>query len=273
MNLDAYCDRIGYRGPRLPSLPVLREVVFCHACTIPFENLSVLLGRGVPLDDDAVERKLVHDRRGGYCFEQNSLLMRALAATGFDVTRLAARVRLNQPRDFTPPRTHLFLRVDLDGLPWVVDVGVGGTSLTAPIRLDVPDGEQSTPHESRRIVREPGNPFPRYIHQTWLGGDWADVYEFTLEQMPAVDLELANWWTSTSPNSHFRHNLLVGVARPDGTRYGLRNREFVHRRGAEVLDRQDVTDADQLLLVLAERFGLVFPAGTRFGVGEQPWPT
>lgn len=273
MNLDAYCDRIGYRGPREPTLPVVRAVVFAHACGIPFENLDVLLGRGVSLDDAAVERKLVHDRRGGYCFEQNSLLMRALTAFGFAVTPLSARVRLNQPPGVLPPRTHLFLRVDVDGVPWAVDAGIGGTSLTAPIRLDVPDDEQPTPHEPRRIVTAGGTPFPRHVHQAKLGADWADVYEFTGEGMPAVDRELANWWTSTSPVTHFRHNLLVGVARPDGTRYGLRNREFVHRRGAEVLDRLDVTDADHLLAVLAERFGLSFPAGTRFGVGEKPWPT
>lgn len=273
MDLHAYFDRIGYSGPPAPTLAVLRDVVSAHACSIPFENLDVLLGRGISLTDDAVERKLVLDRRGGYCFEQNTLLLRALTALGFTAAPLSARVRLQHPREYTPPRTHLFLRVDIDGTPWLADVGIGGLSPTSPVRLDLLDAEQPTPHEPRRIVREEGRPHPRYFHQAKLGEAWADVYEFSLEEMPAIDRELGNWWTSTHPASKFRQSLMVALARPDGTRYGLLNREFTHRRGAEVIERFDLAGADHLLAVLAERFGLRFPSGTRFGEGEQPWPT
>ena len=273
MNLDAYLDRIGYRGPRAPTLAVLGDVVLAHACSIPFENLNVLLGRGISLDDEAVERKLVHDRRGGYCFEQNSLLLRALTALGFSATPLSARVRYKLPREFTPPRTHLFLRVDIDGVPWLADVGIGSLSPTGPFRLDTFGVEQFIPHEPRRIVCEEGRPSPRYFHQAKLGDTWADVCEFTLEEMPVIDRELANWWTSTHPQSRFRQNLIVGLARPDGTRMSILNREFTHRRGAEILERFEFADADHLLVVLAERFGLRFPEGTRFGDGEKPWPT
>jgi N-hydroxyarylamine O-acetyltransferase len=273
MNLDAYFERIGYAGERAATLPVLRGVVAAHVCSVPFENLDVLLGRGISLEDAAVERKLVADRRGGYCFEQNSLLMRALAGLGFRVSPLSARVRLKLPREATPPRTHLFLRVEIEGRPWLADVGVGGLSPTAPVRLDLLDAEQPTPHEPRRIVREPGEPFPRYFHQARLGDEWADVYEFTLEGMPTIDRELGNWWTSTHPASKFRQNLFAALARPDGTRVSILNREFTHRRGAEILERFDIPDADALLAVLAGRFGLRFPPGTRFGPPGSPWPT
>ncbi|MBN9521014.1 arylamine N-acetyltransferase [bacterium] len=262
VDLDPYLARIRYTGPREPTLDVLERLVLAHACSIPFENLDVLLGRGVSLADGDVERKLVHDRRGRYCFEQNSLLLRALAAVGFSATPLSARVRLKAPREFVPPRTHLFVRVDLGGVPWLADVGVGGLSPTAPIRLDLLDAEQLTPHEPRRIVRGDRHPSPRYFHQAKLGDAWADVYEFTLEEMPAVDREVGNWWTSTSPQSKFRQNLMVALARPDGTRVSVLNREFTHRRGAEVLGRFELADADQLRRVLAERFGLLLPAGT-----------
>jgi N-hydroxyarylamine O-acetyltransferase len=273
MNLDAYFDRIGYRSTRAPTLAVLRDIVFAHACSIPFENLNILLGSGISLDDDTIERKLIHERRGGYCFEQNSLLLRALTALGFSVTPLSARVRINQPPGIVPPRTHLFLRIDIDGVPWLADVGLGGTSPTGPLRLDTLDAEQFIPHEPRRIVREEGLPFPRYVHQAKLGETWTDLCEFTFEEMPIIDRELSNWWTSTHPQSRFRQNLLVGLARHDGTRFGLTNREFVHRRGADVLERWQITDADHLLVVLAERFGLLFPAGTRFGPPDRAWPT
>jgi N-hydroxyarylamine O-acetyltransferase len=273
MDLDAYFARTGYAGPREPTLAVLQAVVFAHACTIPFENLNVLLGRGISLDGDAVEQKLVRDRRGGYCFEQNSLLMQVLTALGFAVTPLSARVRVNQPPGVIPPRTHLFLRVDLDGVPWLADVGVGSFSPTNPIRLDSLDEEQAIPHEPRRVVCESRTPLPRYIHQAKSGDTWVDVYEFSGEEMPAVDRELANWWTSTHPESRFRHNLIASLAGPNGIRLSILNREFTRRRGADVLERFEIADADHLLGVLDDRFGLTLPPGTRFGEGEKPWPT
>lgn len=272
MDLDAYFARIGYTGPREPTLPVLHDILLRHTCSIPFENLDVLLGRGVSLADADVERKLVTDLRGGYCFEQNSLLMRALVTLGFAVQPLSARVRLNQPREFTPPRTHLFLAVEIRGVRWLADVGIGGYSPGAPLRLDVLNDELATPFEPRRVVMDHHSPTPKYYHQVKLGDAWADVYEFTWDEMPPIDRELANWWTSTNSASHFRHNVLVGLARPDGTRYGLLNREFVHRRGPEVLERVAVQTADDLLMLLAERFGLRFPAGTRFGADGAEWP-
>ncbi|MDY3553704.1 arylamine N-acetyltransferase [Gemmata sp. JC717] len=262
MNLDAYLARVGYTGPREPTLDVLRGLVLAHQCAIPFENLDVLLGRGVSLADSDVERKLVGDRRGGYCFEQNSLFLRVLTALGFTAAPLSARVRLKSPRDFTPPRTHLFVGVTIDNVPWLADVGVGGLSPTAPVRLDRLGDEQPTPHEPRRVVREERSPSPRYFHQAKLGDVWADVYEFTREEMAVIDREVGNWWTSTSPQSKFRQNLMVALARPDGTRVSVLNREFTHRRGAEVLERLELAGTNHLLDVLAERFGLRLPPGT-----------
>ncbi|MBX9583616.1 MAG: arylamine N-acetyltransferase [Gemmataceae bacterium] len=270
VDLDSYLARIGYAGDRTPTLDALRRVVLAHACAVPLENLDVLLGRGVSLSDADVERKLVHDRRGGYCFEQNSLLLRALSAMGFAATPLSARVRLKAPREFVPPRTHLFLRVDIEGIPWLADIGIGSLSPTATLRLDLFDLEQPTPHEPRRIVREERVPFPRYFHPARLGDDWADVNEFTLQEMPPIDRELGNWWTSTSPNSKFRQNLLVALARPDGTRLSVLNREFTHRRGADVLERLELADNDHVLAVLGERFGLWLPAGTQVPIPTGP---
>src|SRR6185437_5061289 len=112
MDLRSYLNRIQYDGPLVPTVAVLRDIQLAHACSIPFENLDVLLGRGISIDDEAIERKLIHEHRGGYCFEQNSLLMRVLKEIGFSVSPLSARVRVKIPRDVVTPRTHLFLRVE-----------------------------------------------------------------------------------------------------------------------------------------------------------------
>jgi N-hydroxyarylamine O-acetyltransferase len=266
-DLDAYFSRIGYSGPRAPTLATLNAIVAAHVTTIPFENLDVLLGRPIKLDPASLARKLVDDRRGGYCFEQNRFLLFLLTALGFDVTPLSARVRLQLPRDFTPPRTHVFLRVVVDGEAWLADVGIGGFSVASALRL-AGAGEQATPHEPRRILHEDG----RWFHQVKLGDAWTDVCEFTGEPMPEIDCELANWWTSTNPNSKFIQNLAVARAGPAGTRHAIRNREFTRRRGATILEQHAIASPEEMLALLARHFDLHFPAGTRFEWPGASWP-
>ncbi len=267
-DLEAYVKRIGYDGALEPTRPVLEALALRHACSIPFENLSVLQGKGIHLELEAIQQKLVTDRKGGYCFEQNSLALGVLQQIGFNARSMAGRVRLDSTRDVLPARTHLFVCVELEGEEWLFDVGVGGFTLTSPIRL-VLDIEQETLHERRRIVHEEG----RYFHQAWTGTTWVDVYEFTGEEMPFIDREVGNWWTSSSPKSKFSQRLNCAIALPNGERFGILNDRFTHRRGSEVLNQITITSAEHLLEILANQFGMEFPAGTRFGTGPQPWPT
>jgi N-hydroxyarylamine O-acetyltransferase len=248
-------------------LACLDGIVSAHARSIPFENLDVLLGRPISLAPADVARKLIADRRGGYCFEQNSLLLRGLETLGFKVTPFSARVRVGRPRDYMPARTHLFVKVELDGEPWMVDVGVGGLSLTSALRLEL-DRVQTTPHEPRRIVFEEG----RYFHQALLGGTWTDVCEFTQEEMHPIDREVANWFTSAHPQSHFKNRLVVARAGPDGSRVSLLNDTLTLRDGAGQARASMIGGPLELLEILDEHFGLRFPSETRFGSAGAPWP-
>ena len=267
MDLDAYFARIGYGGAVEPSLQTLNGIVQAHVQSIPFENLDVLQGRPIELAPAALERKLVHARRGGYCFEQNGLLLLVLQAIGFDVRPLSARVRYGRPSGVIPPRTHLFLRVELDGASWLADVGVGGLSMTSAIRLE-DAGEQATPHEARRIVREGA----LRVHQVRFGADWHDVYEFTLEEMPPVDRELANWYTSAHPQSDFRNRLVVALALPGGRRKTLVNREFSERQRDGTADGRLLETPGELYDVLAEDFGLHLDPGSALTCPGLDWP-
>jgi N-hydroxyarylamine O-acetyltransferase len=249
-----------------PTLEVLHALCEAHVKAIPFENLDVLLGRGIDLSDAAVDHKLIHSGRGGYCFEQNTLLLRVLTAMGFEARPLSARVRVQRPRDFTPPRTHVFARVELEGRPWLADVGVGGLSPTCALRLDSRE-VQPTPHEARRIVQEGA----LFFHQALLGDTWADICEFTLEEMPAIDREVGNWFTSTHPQSHFRSRLLAARALDDGGRVTLLNRELTVRRRGGALTSQRIESPTHLLEVLATHFSLVFPPGTTFACPALDW--
>jgi len=266
IDLDRYFARIGYRGPRTPTLATLNGIAAAHVQTIPFENLDVLLGRRIDVDPAAIEQKLVGDRRGGYCFEQNALLLAVLESLGFTVRPLSGRVRYQRPRDYTPARTHLFVRVELE-TSWIVDAGVGAMSLTSALRLDTEDA-QPTPHEPRRLIREDG----RMFHQVQLAGAWHDVCEFTLEEMPPIDREVANWYTSTHPQSTFKARLSAARALPEGRRVTLLNRELTLRARDGSGEHRMIESPDELLAVLADQFGLVFPPGTRFPCPGLDWP-
>ena len=124
--LRAYFSRLSWTGEPDVSIDTLRELHLQHNSAIPFENLDVLLPREIHLDDGALEEKLIAARRGGYCFEQNGLLERALREIGFNVRSLLGRVVLANPPQM-PPRTHRLLLVEVAGERWIADVGFGGS--------------------------------------------------------------------------------------------------------------------------------------------------
>ncbi len=266
-DLAAYFARIAYTGPRDATLSTLTAIHQHHARAIPYENLDVLLGRPISLDLAAIEQKLVHARRGGYCFEQNALLRDVLRALGFQVTQLIARVRWQVPADVSTALVHMVLRVDLGDGSMIADVGFGSRSLITPLALEF-DREQSGSIEPRRLIRRGA----LVVHQTLHDDAWVDVYQFAPDPVPAVDFELGNWFTSTHPQSRFRLNLAVARAGTD-CRYAILNREFVIRHTDGRAEKRTLTTPEELLSVLAEYFGLHFPPGTRFGPPGSPWPS
>src|SRR5690606_12496335 len=150
VNLKAYFDRIGFAGSIAPTLATLEAIHALHPASIPFENLNPLLGLPVELDLDAIGRKLLAERRGGYCYEHNLLLMAVLRELDFTVRGLVASVLWNRPEPHEGPPTHMLLAVDISGATYIADVGFGGMTLTAPLKLKA-DSEQSTPHETFRL--------------------------------------------------------------------------------------------------------------------------
>ena len=254
IDLDAYFARIGYAGSREPTLATLRALHALHPAAIPFENLDPLLGNPVPLDLANLQAKLVGRRRGGYCFEHNTLFRAVLEALGFQVTGLAARVLWMAPPDRPMgPRTHMLLRVDLDGQPYIADVGFGGLVQDGPLRV-APDVEQATPSETMRYVQT-GD---AYTLQAKLG----DAYVFTLDPQVLADYTVGNWFTSTHPQSRFRNSLMVERLLPD-VRISVTDRKLTHRYRDGRVTRRALATADELAQTLTEDIGLDLPAAAR----------
>ncbi len=247
-DLDAYFARIGYDGPREPTLEVLKRLHALHPAAIPFENIDVLLERGVDIGLPAIQAKLVSGKRGGYCFEHNGLFGAALDALGFQTEGLLARVLFRLPEGPSRPRTHKALRVTIDGEAWMADVGFGGCVLTTPLRIA--PGAQSTPQEDFRLVFESDGEMTLQC----LDGEWTNVYRLSPHPAADIDYELSNWFTSTHPKSVFRAVLMAARTTPQARYTLLQNRLTVRPKGGE-LRREDL-DAQALAETLRRDFGL-----------------
>jgi N-hydroxyarylamine O-acetyltransferase len=211
LDLDAYLERIGAR----PHAS-LAEMHRAHVLSIPFENLDPHRGIPVSLEEGALERKLIAERRGGYCFEQNLLLKAALEALGAEVELLLARVRVGVPPGVRRPRSHLVLRVRAEGADWHADVGFGIGTPLEPLPFGSGDVHQQAGWRYR-IVEEG----PELVLQTANGAEWEDLYGFIPEPVPFIDVETSNWFTSTHPRSPFVTGLIVARPLLDGTRLSL----------------------------------------------------
>ena len=254
-DLGAYMDRIGLVNTADPSLATLHAVVTAHCAAIPYENIGILLGTPPKLDLESLQTKMVQQRRGGYCFEQNLLLRAALRALGFSATGLIARVVRGFPADAPRAAAHMAIRVDLLEGPYLVDVGFGNLTPTAPLELR-PDIVQATPHEPMRLLPV----HSELVLQARLGNEWENLWRLCAHEVLDIDYDIASWFTATHPTSLFRNNMIVACAQAGGMRCTFLNGRVNIRRPDGTVDRRDLAgDADAIANALMGTFGLDVP--------------
>ena len=210
------------------DLPTLTAVMLSHSLSIPFENLSVVLGETISMAADDVEAKLVRGGRGGYCFEQNTLMQLALASLGYSVRPLLCRVRWGKVDDVLSPLTHIALAVTApglgDGVEYLVDVGFAGTNSVAPVLLSGGDAPQALPEGSYRVCAVYGpeggatsgdsayTALQRKNRSKEGVEAWASLYMFRTGETAIIpDLEVANWVSCTKPGARFTGQLFVSL--------------------------------------------------------------
>jgi N-hydroxyarylamine O-acetyltransferase len=98
----------------------------------------------------------------------------------------------------------MVLRMPVDGVNWLADVGFGGFGLLEPIRLEAgATAEQGGATYSLR--REPG----LWVLTMRDRAAATDLYEFTDDPQTPGDVEVANHYTATHPSSMFRRTLTI----------------------------------------------------------------
>ena len=228
VDVEAYFNRIGWRGSTEPAYSTLAGILDAHMSSIPLENVDVLLGRGVRLDLTSLQAKLVGARRGGYCFEHSSLLGAVLDRLGYAVVRRAARVVLLAPST-EAPRAHMFLTVTLPEGVFVVDPGFGGFGARFPVPLDAASTAENATHW---MVRDGDRVTLRFRR----GEETIDGWVAALDEVHhPIDFEVGNYFTATNPGSPFKSMLMMSLRTPDGA-VNVMNRDVTVRRGEQAED-------------------------------------
>jgi N-hydroxyarylamine O-acetyltransferase len=255
-DLDAYFKRINYTGPRDVTAEVLKQIQWHHLLAIPFEVLDCHVSGGkIDLTPEVVERKMVLEGRGGYCYEHNTLLLYILKAMGFDVTPILARSRWMKPVDVSAGLTHLVLKVNVEGKLWLFDVGWSNLGSAIPLLIETEE-EQPTPLETRRILKTE----EFYIHQMYSLGKWHDMFVFTLDRSYPVDWEIGSYFVSTHPTSFAV--LAVVVSMPTETcRHLLNNKVLTTRYPDGSSESREIATEQEYIEVLKTVFKLTLPAG------------
>ncbi|WP_344082602.1 arylamine N-acetyltransferase family protein [Luedemannella helvata] len=257
IDIAAYLRRLGLDdGPvPPPSVDWLTRLHRAHVARVPYENLTIQLGRPHGIHRDAAVGRVLAGS-GGYCFHLNGAFARLLGALGFDVRRHLAGVQpATSPAPVGATGNHLALTVH--GLPtpaepagvWLVDVGLGdgpadplplraGEYAQGPFRYAL--GESAAAPGGWRFGHDPLGSFIGFD----MAGGLAPAGAF-------VDMHA---YLSTSPDSPFVQKVIVQRRRAAGADR-LRGCVF-ERVTADGVRGHDVTDPGEWFAILAEVFGL-----------------
>ncbi len=277
MDISLYFQRIGFSGTAENSLATLQQIHRLHPRAIAFENINSFVGARVSLQETDVFAKLVSQGRGGYCFEQNLILASILRELGFHVTEHAARVLWRSPEKTEMARTHMLLKVEIEEQSWIADVGFGGLTMTAPLRLQT-GLVQHTPNEAFRILQD-GDEFYMAVS---LNGEWKQMYVFDLVPQYPVDFEMANHYVGTHPQSHFVNNLVMAkvdtqyrhaLENKSYNRYMLKGETSEDSKPEEKIGKhsQQIKDFDELLELLNTTFKVALNESIDLTALQKRW--
>ena len=201
--LPAYLQRIGLPPMAKPSLQELQQT---HLHAVPFENLDIHLGRSISIQLEDVFRKIVSQRRGGFCYEQNSLLRWALLELGYRAHLIQAQVYSRGKDEYGPPFDHMAVWVETEEGPYLADVGYGNAPL---VPMPVVHGATAEGTNRQYKIEEirPGS----YQLCHWSGKDWAPDYIFSLHTRQIDEFEPMALYHQTAAESPFTQKRLISL--------------------------------------------------------------
>lgn len=247
----AWLERIGYSGVLTPTLETLNRLIFAHSHSISYETLDIMLGCFPKLDTATLQSKMITNKRGGYCFEQNMLFRAGLRSLGYRITSLQGRVVRGLAINASRPAIHMLLQVELPEGLYLADVGFGNLAPTCALLLE-PEIEQDTPHEIMRFIDVGGE----LTLQARLKHGWEHIYRVIPYPRYDGEYEIANWYTATHPETPYQGNIIVARPGPNRTRITMYNARVTVRDAEGHAEKRWLEKEAEYQDVLRGQFGL-----------------
>ena len=210
MNIQKYLDRIKYDSEVETSKELLFGLHKQHLLNIPFENLDIYHRKKIELDLEKIYQKIILKKRGGFCYELNSLFNELLRGIGFDTFLISGRVYKDNDT-YGPEFDHMAIIVTLECELYLVDVGFGKFILE-PLKfvLDIPQIDN----------------FGTFVIDNFSGDNFKvnklestikiPEYIFNLNERQLSDFNDMCDFHQTSKNSHFTKNKVISIADTNG---------------------------------------------------------
>jgi N-hydroxyarylamine O-acetyltransferase len=221
MNTERYLRRIGIeKSDFAANLETVKLLQRQHLLNVPFENLDIHWKRPIVLDAENFYRKIVEEKRGGFCYELNGLFYELLGKIGFQSRIISARVS-NGKGGFGAEYDHLAILTEIEGEEYLVDVGFG--KFTAEPLKFVLDAEQED-EGGVFLIRKLDEDYFEVIRKE--GDAWASEYIFKPLKRDLTEFAGMCLFHQTSPESHFTQGKVCSLMTDSG-RKTLTDKRFI----------------------------------------------
>lgn len=236
-----YFERIGleYEEPFSPDLENLKKLHLAHSLTVPYENLDILRGKLLSLEDDDLYEKIVTNKRGGYCFEANGIFGWLLRSLGYKVTDFLGRY-LRGEEMAVPMRRHRILKVELPEGDYLCDVGIGDKAQRLPLLMQC--GLEQKDYDD--IYKFEKDEFMGWVLYDLVDGDWRPFFSFTEDGQVYTDFIMPSFWCERHPDSFFNKAPIFCIKAERGM-VTLIGDTFRDSTGGTLIEKQLTTDEER----------------------------
>lgn len=248
MKFEKYLLRIGFDNFEIePNLLNLKQLQKQHLLNVPFENLDIHWNRQIVTDVGKFYRKIVENRRGGFCYELNGLFKELLDGIGYETKIVSARVS-NGKGGFGKEYDHLAILAEIDTREYLVDVGFGDF-IAEPLKLAI-DAEQ-VDSNGVYLIRKFDKEYFEVLKKN--GNDWQSEYIFnTVERGLSEFTEMCDFHQTSE--SHFSKGKVCSMKTING-RKTLTDKKFVESTDGEKREFE-IKSGEEFSAILEREFNI-----------------
>lgn len=210
-----YLERIGLtekviEGPK--DLELLKTLQYAHVTHIPYENIDIMRSVRLDLSLDGLFDKIVTRKRGGYCFELNSLFNALLVSIGYTTVNCFARYLRGATE--IPMRRHRIIIASSDDMKGraFADVGIGERAPKEALCLEE-NTLQTAYGEEYRFGKED---FYGWVLWDRHRGEWEKFISFTEEPQIEEDYWGTSYFCEAAPESYFKTEMMLSLKTATG---------------------------------------------------------